>query len=186
MFLIESMNNYIFVLVPLLAIIVVFTLLFLGKHHYINSQYEHIAQIWKKVLFQIQYYCDNVPYTLESYRLLYPEDKQRFDKILDSKIKCTKSMHKIDDLNEAFDELNKLLEDLFELRKKDTKIAHDLRFIEAFSEFNNINKNLGGLVEHYNRDILRYETTLNRGMGHVVDKFSKFPSLLTFNLYKKV
>src|SRR3989339_548466 len=152
------------ILLILSALIIIFGLLFAGFYNYLFSQKKHLERLWSDLLIAIQYYCDNVPYTIEAYRLLKKEDKDTADNLIDLKVKCLSAKISSENLEDCFIDLRTFLNKIFELRHQDQKAAHDLRFIEAYTEFKRLDKEIEQKSEEYTHFKDIYDQKISTGI----------------------
>jgi hypothetical protein len=156
-------------------------LLSLGTYFHLKNQYQKLEKLWEELLMKIQEYCDNVPYTIEAYKSLRPEDTKKPEIIIDLKIKCLEAKKIPHTILKTYKELDSNLDALFDLRHKDSKIAHDIRFVEAFTEFKRIEENLNKTANDYESIRHLYEKNLKKSLSFIIGKIGKFKKMPEFS-----
>src|SRR3989339_612951 len=156
-----------------ISLLLVFLLLLAGAYYNLTVTKHKIDQLFKQVLYYLQYYCDNLRYTIEAYRILNPNDQARVQLLIGLKAECLESKTNLKVLNIKFNQLHQALNELFALRHNDDKIAHDLRFIEAFTEFESIYQDFSKAIAKYNDMCVFYNKHLEKNLGLLLKNFFK-------------
>lgn len=172
------------VYIVIFVLTVLFIVLLLGLGSFFNLKYQknNLDKLWFNLTVKIQYYLDNVPYLLESYRMLHPEDKESYDKVVALKEQVMKSKKTANSLEHSFHNLFQEINLVFALKNKDPKLAHDLRFMESYSEFQKILYDLQDFIKDFNEVSVPYNHLIQRKSVRLFSRFVQFHEFPCFKI----
>lgn len=133
---------------------------------HVRRQIKQLREIEKAVSTQLEYRRDTLPYLIESYRTVVEHPSDRIQAIIAKRAEAREAREFLNQW-EKEEELEALLNGLFEETQENQALASDIGWLEARTEIQKAWSEINEKEEHY--------TSLQH---HLQQKLKKFPFIL--------